>query len=227
MKLIAVETSTRTGSVAVADGGKVLAEETFATRQSHGRDLLPTVDALCRDAGWSPRDVGLVAVSIGPGSFTGIRIAVVFAKVLAMQTGAKIVAVDSLRSLAENAPAGARRVAAILDAKRSGLFAEVFERRGCSLVRTYGPEVVTPEEFAKALPRPAYVMGDGLKKSSALLADCAQADESLWMSSAATVARLGWALHEAGEHTLPEELKPLYIRRPEAEVLFEKRKSSK
>ncbi|MDP6380356.1 MAG: tRNA (adenosine(37)-N6)-threonylcarbamoyltransferase complex dimerization subunit type 1 TsaB [Phycisphaerae bacterium] len=227
MNIIAVETSTRLGSVALACDGDVLAEKAFVTYQSHGRDLLPMVDALCRDAGLKPTDVGLVAVSIGPGSFTGIRISVAFAKTMAWQTDAKIIAVPSLMALAKNGPTNAVRVATILDAKRGGVYASTFEREGDVLVQTFGPAVIDPEEYAAALPRPAFVIGNGLKKASGFFPDCPQADEDLWTSRAGNVAQLAWEMHKADEHTSPEDLQPLYLRRPEAEVLFEQRKERK
>ncbi|MCX6034586.1 MAG: tRNA (adenosine(37)-N6)-threonylcarbamoyltransferase complex dimerization subunit type 1 TsaB, partial [Chloroflexi bacterium] len=117
MHILALETSGARGGIALADGADLLEETVLEEGMRHGRDLVPAAKAACERAGWNPRSIGLVAVSIGPGSFTGIRIAVTLAKVMAFDTGAKVVAVPSLRVMAENAPPDRRRVVAIVDAK--------------------------------------------------------------------------------------------------------------
>src|SRR5712671_4542595 len=90
-KIIAIETSSRVGSVALAEGPRLVAERTFETQTEpatadlrHGRELIPTLSALCREQGWRPSDISQCHVSIGPGSFTGLRVAVTFARTAAL-----------------------------------------------------------------------------------------------------------------------------------------------
>ena len=135
MRILAIETSGPRGGIALAEGGadplsppRIVQEVRLAEGLRHGRDLVLAAKEACERAGWDARGIPLVAVSIGPGSFTGIRIAVVVAKFLALETGAKIVAVPSFRALAANAPAEKQRIVTIVDAKRGGLFASIFER---------------------------------------------------------------------------------------------------
>src|SRR4051812_29443518 len=117
-RALAVDTSGRIGSVAVVDNGHVLAEERFAHGLQHAAMILPIIDSLTRAQGWAPRDVEELYVSAGPGSFTGLRIGITLAKTMALATGVKLVAVPSVRVLAENAPPGATDLIIVLDAKR-------------------------------------------------------------------------------------------------------------
>jgi len=224
MRVLAVETSGPHGGIALADAARLIEEVRLAEGLRHGRDLLMVIRAACGRAGWTPRDIDLVAVSIGPGSFTGLRIAVVFAKFVAWDTGAKVVAVPTLRALAENAPPQARRIVPILDAKRGGLYASVFERSEGRLQETFGPTLIEPEDLAARLKKPAFVLGRGVPKAREALARFDFAPEDLWDARPAAVASLGFEMGERGEYADPLRLAPVYIRRPEAEEVWERRK---
>src|SRR5678809_1065254 len=121
-RAIAIETSGRIGSVAVVVDDQILAEAQFPHGLQHAAHLIPLIDRLTRAEGWTPRDIEHLYVSIGPGSFTGLRIGVTLAKTMALATGVKLVAVPSVRVLVENAPADARHVIIVLDAKREQIF---------------------------------------------------------------------------------------------------------
>src|SRR5213592_2539035 len=95
-RALAIETSGKIGSIALADASRVLCEEQFEHGLQHAAKMIPMIDRLCAAQGWKPRDIEHVYVSIGPGSFTGLRIAVTAAKTLAFATGAKIVAVPTI-----------------------------------------------------------------------------------------------------------------------------------
>ncbi len=178
-----------------------------------------------------------MAVSIGPGSFTGIRIAVTLAKFIALDTGAKIVAVPSFRALAANAPADRLRVATIVDAKRGGLFASIFERKqapgtaGGSLLgefdEVFGPALIEPAALVARLQAPAYVLGHGIAKGREALAGYDLAPPDLWDIRPLVIARLGLELAAAGRFADPLRLAPLYIRAPEAEEIWDRKNSDK
>src|SRR5688500_17866096 len=127
MRALALETSGRIGSVAAVVDGAVVAEEAFAHGLQNAAQILPIIDRLTRAQSWTPRNVDELYVSVGPGSFTGLRIAVTLAKTMAMATGVKLVAVPTVRLLAENAPADANHVSIGLDAKRDQIFTARFE----------------------------------------------------------------------------------------------------
>ena len=223
MRILAVETSGPRGGIALADSERILDERRLDEGLRHGRDLLLTIRDACAAAGWTPRDIELLAVSIGPGSFTGLRIAVVFAKFTAWHTGAPIVAVPTLRALAENAPPDASRVVPILDAKRGGLFASIFERRSGRLDEILGPTLLEPEDLAGRLQPPAFILGRGIPKGRSALGGFDLAPEDLWDVRPSVVARLGRQMHARGEFADPLRLEPVYIRPPEAEELWQRR----
>jgi len=250
MRILAVETSGARGGIALADGENLLSEVRLGEGLRHGRDLILAAKAACREAGWPPRAIDLVAVSIGPGSFTGIRIAVVLAKFLAWDAGTQVVAVPSLRALAENAPADRLRVVPIVDAKRGGLFAGIFERRDTpapgdpgarrGLVRRgpgeggsggslsefdeiFGPALIEPEDLAKRLEPPAFILGHGITKGRAALSPFDLAPEELWDVRPGVVARLGYELAASGRFADPLLLEPIYIRPPEAQEIWDRR----
>jgi tRNA threonylcarbamoyladenosine biosynthesis protein TsaB len=243
MRILAIETSGARGGIALADGAEVIDEVFLGEGLRHGRDLVPTAKAACERAGWDRRRIDLVAVSIGPGSFTGIRIAVTMAKVMAHDTGAKVVAVPSMRVLAENAPPDRRRIATIIDAKRGGLFASIFERRddavrarggnrGASpsaalldeFNEIFGPALIEPEDLARHLESPALILGRGIVKGGEALKTFDFAPENQWDPRPAVVARLGAELAARGQFADPMRLEPIYIRPPDAEELWERRK---
>jgi len=230
MHLAAIETSGARGGIALladdGEGGPRLLEETYLEEGSrHARDLMPTLRDACDRAGWPPRTIDAVAVSIGPGSFTGVRIAVVLAKVLAYDAGAAIVPVPSLRALAENAPPDRSALACIRDAKRGGLYAGIFERRGSNLEETFGPALIQPDALAGRLAPGTLVLGRGAAKAREALAGFEVAPEGLWDVRPSAVARLGYAAWRAGETADPLRLEPVYLRRPEAEEVWRRRRS--
>ena len=105
-RVLALETSGRTGSVALARQGTVLSEEEFPHGLKHAAGIIPIIDRMCRSAGWGPWDIDEIYVSIGPGSFTGLRVGVTVAKSLAFATGARLVAVPTMDALVRNIPPG-------------------------------------------------------------------------------------------------------------------------
>lgn len=227
-RILAIETSSRHGSVAVAAGPSLLAAEEFASDLRHAVELLPAIDRLCRRAGWKPDGVEQVFVSIGPGSFTGLRVAVTVARHLALACGAKIVGVPSLGVTADNARTISRpppHVAVVLDAKRGQVYAGLFVLGADAYVAVGDAVVIEPAAWLAGLPRPLAVMGEGIGYHRVAI-DAAGVDvlpDVVSWPKAEAVHRLGWRLAERGAFTEPGELTPHYLRRPEAEELWEKR----
>ena len=100
--ILAVETSGRAGSAAIAIGEQILAEAAFSGPMRHSAEIFPTVSALLKDLGRKPKEIEHIYISIGPGSFTGLRIAVTIAKTFNLANNAKIVPVDTLDVIAAN-----------------------------------------------------------------------------------------------------------------------------
>src|SRR5690606_23442817 len=120
----------------------------------HAAEMVPLLDGLCRNRDWSPRDVEALLVSIGPGSFTGLRIAVTLAKTMALATGVKLVAVPSVEVLVRNAPPEARHVMVVLDAKRDQIFTARFERVGDEWIEREPAHLDRLDAMLARSPRP-------------------------------------------------------------------------
>ena len=240
MNVIAIETSGRIGSVAAARDDKVLLERSFEKGMRHGRDLVPSLRDVALAVGWKPAEIQLVAVSLGPGSYTGLRIGVACAKTIAYATGAETVAVPTLDVLAQNAPAEFDTVCPVLDAKRQQVYASIFVRSqvgakhptsdASPLLRQTDDLLISPADLVRrlseGLPRPAFLLGDGLATYRAPFTGegLIHADEKLWIARASVVARLGFDLFKSGRRDPWQTLTPRYLRRPEAEEVWEKRK---
>ena len=141
--ILAVETSSRIGSVALASGPELLGAETFSASLRHSAEVFPTIGVLLDRFGYAAADIGQVHIGLGPGSFTGLRIAVTVAKSMHLANSVAIVTVNSLDTIAANVKDAAieqafqnghaerptpRRLATILDAKRGQFYVAVYER---------------------------------------------------------------------------------------------------
>jgi tRNA threonylcarbamoyladenosine biosynthesis protein TsaB len=233
-RIIAIETSSRRGSVALAEGPRLIAQAEFAAGLQHAVELLPNIDNLLRQAGWPKSSLRLVFVSIGPGSFTGLRVAVTAARHLALALDVRIVAVPSLAVIADNARQVAdppQHLAVLLDAKRGQAYAAQFERAGDGYEMVRPAAVVEVEKWLQDLVGqvgPVAAMGEGVAQHRAAIEKVGAGiflDE--WsLPRAESVHRLGWRLAELGRFTPSNELVPLYLRRPEAEEVWERRHGS-
>ncbi len=225
LKVLAIETSSRVGSLALAVGGELVAVEEFRRNLRHVAELLPAMKRATGQLGWRAEDLDEVYVSAGPGSFTGLRIGITVAKTLAMTCGVRVVAVNSTEVIAANAPAGALNIGVVLDAKRGQVFAGRFERQGGRLVTTLEACLTEPRKFVTESPKPIVLLGEGVKyHQEALKAEGVEVGaESLWWPRAQAVCKIGWAMGRKGEFADPESLGPIYLRVPEAEELWNKR----
>ena len=224
-RAIAIETSSRIGSIALADGERVLAERQFEHGLQHAAMILPIIDSLCREQAWGPRDVEQVYVSAGPGSFTGLRIGITLAKTMALATGVKLVAVPSTRVIVENAPRGAKHVVIVLDAKREQIFTARFERVGKEWVEREAAHLDSLAAMIARSPRVVHLIGEGIPYHERIIdrgdASVIVTAQELWRPRASVVAKLGAEMARRGEFCDPDQLIPIYIRRAEAEEKFE------
>ena len=230
--ILAIETSGRIGSVALAIGWELKHSARFRADSNHAAELLPTIDELCRPLGWAPGDIDHVYLSIGPGSFTGLRIAVTLAKTLALSIKADIVAVATLEVIAQNALLAGEpppRVAVLLDAKRGQVYSAAFERAEGRYARAVDACIANPIEFLNGLPQPVCVLGEGITYHREALACVAHTElpEALWPPRVQTVLKLGYEKAQRGEFEQPRALAPVYLRRPEAEEVWERRHAGK
>ncbi len=223
---LALETSARQGEVALGRSDALLGVRPIPVPprgKEHRVDLIVAVDEFCREHGVGPGDLSEVYVSIGPGSFTGLRNAVTTAKMLSLTLGVRIVAVPTTDVLVENAPADLPHVAVCVNTKRDTVYAAEYRRVGdrWELVR---PAATLPMTQVLAQgARPLAILGDRHLPEVELPTDVHRLDEALAQPRAEVVWRLGRAMAKAGRFTDPLELLPLYARPPEAVELWEAR----
>ncbi|MDH4163064.1 MAG: tRNA (adenosine(37)-N6)-threonylcarbamoyltransferase complex dimerization subunit type 1 TsaB [Nitrospirota bacterium] len=232
MLVLGIETATKTGGVALVGEKGVIAEYTSNIEVTHSERLMANVDRLLKDTRISLADVEGLAVSIGPGSFTGLRIGIATIKGLVLATGKPVAAVPTLAALAWNLPHSAHPVSPLLDAKKKEVYAGVY-RHGPAGIETILPEAVLPlAELASRFNEPLVFTGEGAglfrSELQALFGQRAFfAPVSAMVPSAASVAEMGRMKLVAGERADVDALAPLYIRRPEAEVAWEKKQRSR
>ena len=243
--ILAIETSGRLGSVALAQGDKLLAESHFSGPMRHSAEIFPAITDLLSKFSKKPDQIEHVYISLGPGSFTGLRIAVTIAKTVALANNAKIVTVDTLDCIAANISPqdNSQRLGVILDAKRGQFFIAVYEqseqppvsfprKRESSIdyllyatrypLKKVLPDcLMTAEEFlAQFTDKPIILAGEGLVfyKDKFAHKNIRVLDEKFWNPSAANIHLLGWQLANQGQFADPLTLTPNYVRGPDAIV---------
>jgi tRNA threonylcarbamoyladenosine biosynthesis protein TsaB len=219
MKVISIETSGTTGSVGALEGG-MEKERPFPGGTSHGRDLAPELEALLGDLGWSLGDVDLIAVSAGPGSYTGLRIGLAFAKALAFASALPLVGVPTFEAMVRRGPEGEPRLAPVLDARWGQMYVAAFEREERGFVRRTPDRVGSLPDVLEGIPDGTCFFGPGTAVyGDDLRARGAVASPGPWdRTHAVEVAAVGKALYqERGAHD-PDRLHPLYLRPSQAEA---------
>lgn len=220
MWILGVETSGKSGEVALwRDDAPVESRSLSSAGQRHAQALVKEINDLLDRHELTATDIDLVAVSIGPGSFTGLRVGVVFAKTFCYATKAKLVAVDTMRAIAENCPPDVHQVYVLADAQRGDVYVGEyvrgdqgeFHRRGDVSIRKL-------EEFSRARESANHVTGPVLERyAQALEGRCHVLPNTLWHPRAETIARIGRAMAEGGELADLWQLEPFYIRKSAAE----------
>ncbi len=226
-RILVIETSSRVGSVALATEGGVVSAERLPGRMRHAGELMPAVDSMLRQARWPANTLTDIYLSIGPGSFTGLRIAVTVARTLAWSIGTRIVAVPTVDGLSRNALSATPRpehVAVLLDAKQAQVFAAAFSLRDGAYEKVIEAHMAPPAEFLARCPRPLSVLGEGIPyhRQAIDAGGVTVMPEELWWPRAEHVLAVGRARAMEGRFTPGGELLPLYIRRPEAEEKWER-----
>jgi tRNA threonylcarbamoyladenosine biosynthesis protein TsaB len=232
MYVLGIETSTTTGSVAVVSEDAVIAQYSLNIEVTHSERLMSTVDRVLKDTGLTITDMGGYAVAIGPGSFTGLRIGLAAVKGLALVTGKPVAAVPTLQALAWNLPFTEYLVCPMLDARKNEVYAAAYRFEGNTLVHVMAEAALSLARLAERISEKTLFTGEAShlfrKKISDLFGDRALfAPRAAMLPSAATVAEIGLDMIKRGKQADLDSVTPMYIRRPEAEVMWEKRAQSR
>ena len=239
---IAIETTTRSGSVSLGRNNVLLESITLheyrrgmsspldvdSNIPGNRLDLMPTIDALTNRHGVDPSQLGEIYVSVGPGSFTGLRIAIATAKALAQTLSTQLVAVSTLEAVVQNTPADIANngyyVAVCLNLKRESMYTQIFTWCERGWQADSPPALRSLRKLIDTSPRPLAVIGDPVP-------DIPDHDQhgvtllppELAIAQSSAVWKLGQLQAQQGCYTDPQLLVPLYARPPEAQELWEQR----
>lgn len=227
MRILALETAAKAVSAAITEDGRILASGYQDTGLTHSRTLMPIVEGLFRNTELTAADMNAIAVSAGPGSFTGVRIGVSAAKGLAFAASIPAVAVSTLAALARNVSFAEGLIVCAMDARRGQIYNALFEAGDGRLTRLTPDRAVALSDLAEELKndsRPKTVLGDGAGLCFGYLTEagisCRLAPPQLLMQNAMSVALEAEDLVQAGKLVSAQELAPVYLRPPQAERLL-------
>ena len=228
MLTLGIETATKVSSVALCEEGKPLASYEINMGMTHSEGLLPQIEQMLTRTKVAKQDLALVAVSQGPGSFTGLRIGLATAEALAYGLKKPLQAVSTLEVLAYNIPVPNLTLACLLDAQKGNYYVALYHWEDSTLVEDLpvaikpGAEII---EYLGALPQQVMLLGECHKLKMPLPVNVKLVPEDLRLPRAVAVANLAAKKYRPEEQVDYFGLEPFYLRRSEAEELWEQKKN--
>ena len=224
MLILGIESAGAQVGCAVGGHEGVLASSHAGRGRRHAEALAPQIDFVRRQAGIQLSEIGAVAVDIGPGLFTGLRVGIATAVAMAQGLGVPMIPVPSLDLMAFPARWSNRLIVVALDARRGELFTALFRKVPGGVQRVRDADVCTPQDLLAeidALDEPALFLGDGALRHAdafASLKGVEMAEQGLAYPSARYMVQLAHARAMREEFVQPWELEPVYLRQPDAEI---------
>ena len=225
MKILAFETTAKIASVAVIDGERVLAEYSINNGLTQSELILPMAENMLASLGIAFSEIDMLCATVGPGSFTGVRIGAALVKGIAFGRDIPCVEVSTIDSLAENLSPLEGIIVPCMDARRSQVYNAIFSSDGEKLTRLTPDRAISLDELAEELKGYAdtriYLCGDGYataaKRLSELGVPISKTPQLLIEENAASCARVAYRKYLSGEVTNDEKFSPSYLRLPQAE----------
>ena len=225
MKIMAFDSTAKRASVAVSEDDRLLAEFSIDNGLTHSELLLPMAEDVLRSLKLSFSDIEMYATSVGPGSFTGVRIGVSLIKGLAFGKDMPCVDVSTLEALAENLRGINGIVVPCMDARRNETYTAIFKSHGEKMTRLTPDEAISIVALAERLKEyvgeDIYLVGDGyepvVKGLSALGITTCNTPTLIRQQSAYSVARVAKRKYDTGGYTTDRKIAPTYLRVPQAE----------
>jgi tRNA threonylcarbamoyladenosine biosynthesis protein TsaB len=223
MKILAVDTASKSCSTAVVSEEGVLAEITQVTGETHAKHLMGMIDNAVQLSGLAPSDLDGYAVTIGPGSFTGLRIGISTVKGLSAASGKPVAGISSLDALAALFSFASPWVCAMLDARRGEVYSSLYQFGNSQLIHKTSERALSAAEAVAVIKAPCLFVGDG----SVVYRDTIQeiignraifAPDFQNHINAAAVGRLGMEKFNTREIQPAENLVPFYLRKSDAQI---------
>ncbi|MDQ6735282.1 MAG: tRNA (adenosine(37)-N6)-threonylcarbamoyltransferase complex dimerization subunit type 1 TsaB [Nitrospirota bacterium] len=230
MNVLAVETATGRQSVALMDGSRVLAQRDRDAAGHHAKYLVPTIDEVFKTAGCELSDVQALAVSIGPGSFTGLRVGLATMMGFRMVTGLPLAAVPTLEAMAWNLRGSTQTICPVLKSRTGEVYWALYRWQDTGLIRI-GEEQVGPlDKFARAMTPPTIIYGEGwqanreeLRRLFTSLQIPIQEGATEVMAASAVSVGLAGMEKIRNKDIAGYGISPRYVQRAEAEIMMDRR----
>ncbi len=214
--LLALDTATQYAAIALSRPGQILAEFNWRSQRRHTAELAYLVDRLCTLQDVTPAEIQAIAVTIGPGSYTGVRIALSYAKGLIAVRPLPLMAIPTLDCLAYAAPLASGPVCAMVAAGRRRFCWAMYQKDGSDIQRQSDWGLNTLPEIVEQLTQPAYFIGELTADDAAFLQQQTQQvagiiPPALAMRRGAVLAELGQQARQRGAMADPVTLSPIYL----------------
>jgi tRNA threonylcarbamoyladenosine biosynthesis protein TsaB len=225
MKLLAIETATMLGGVAIMDGDRLVAESRLNIRVTHSERLMKEIDRVLLGASMDIAEIDVIGISIGPGSFTGLRVGLSTVKGLVYATGKKFVTAPTLEAMAWNIPFSECQICPMFDARRKEIYTAVFRWSGGGFRRVVNECTLSVGELLPRIDSKTIFLGEGAVLYRDIITSELK-DRALFgapqhmMPSPSNVAFLCMEKAMKGEFSDALTAIPAYYRRPEAEIKF-------
>jgi tRNA threonylcarbamoyladenosine biosynthesis protein TsaB len=230
MKILAVDTATKSCSVAIIDNDTLLAEVTNVSAQTHSKHLMQMIDTAVALSGLKVSEMDGLAVTIGPGSFTGLRIGLSSIKGLALATGKPVVGISSLDALSVQSAAvfSTGLICSLLDAQKGEVYFARYRVKNGNLFKEIRERVLEPGKAVDDIREPCILIGSGAAVYRKVFTDrlgnfACFAPPLQNIIRASTIAQLGLERLKNNDHDEVDRLIPFYVRRSDAELKLGKK----
>jgi tRNA threonylcarbamoyladenosine biosynthesis protein TsaB len=223
MIILAFDTATKIGSVAITYEDQLIISCTKKSNISYSKRLLSSIELTLKQASLTLEDMSGFGVTIGPGSFTGLRIGLSIAKGLAYATGKPLVGVSTLEAMAFGLPFVPYLICPVIDARKGEVYAGFYKNQGQTLLKTSPEMVLSPRDLCQYINEPVLFLGDGIEVYRDFFKQGLK-DEAFFVAEGrrgpvgACVALLAFEKMKEGQTEDIGSIKPRYIRRSEAEI---------
>ena len=233
MLILAIETASSQAGCAIGGHEGVLASAHTGINGKHAENISPQIAFVREQAGIEFSELGAIAVDIGPGLFTGLRVGIATAVSIAHALTLPVIGVSSLDLLAFPARWTSRLIVSVLDARRGELFTALFRRVPGGIQRVREVNVCTAEDLAaeiQTFDEPSLLVGDGALRYAEIFESLGRvelAEQGLAHPSARAMVQLAHARAMREEFVQPWDLEPIYLRKPDAEINWATRNEQK
>jgi tRNA threonylcarbamoyladenosine biosynthesis protein TsaB len=223
MKILALETSSMAGSIAIQNDNRLIAEVMLDIKVVHSERLMSSIEWLLKASLTSIEDIDAFAISIGPGSFTGLRIGLSTVKGLSYAAKKPIITVPTLDAFARRIAFSPYDICPMLDARKNEIYTALYRWRANALEKIILEMAISPRDFLSRIEGDTIFMGEGARIYKDLIKDILKtnaifAPPHLMYPSASTVAEIAMEKLKRGEVSDPVGITPFYIRKSEAEI---------